>query len=105
MRRPSSWPKKSPQEIRAALPLFAKHFMAESQAAEDALKQAQAFEQTQRGKEMQAMMAAGGTPQMQDVKYTNLAVQQAVGQKLSADDGAFMKGYEERKTIARRSSA
>jgi hypothetical protein len=69
------------------------------QSIEDELKAAQAFEATQRGKELQAQLAMGGTPEMQDVRYTNLKAQQAQGKSLGADDQAFIQGYEQRKLL------
>ena len=86
-------------QIRNLLPFVVKGHQSESAQKEAFLKNAQAFEAQQRGLETQAMMQAGGTPAMQDVRYTNLKAQQAQGKQLGADDAAFVQGYEARKLL------
>jgi hypothetical protein len=85
----------SPQQIQ----LYDASLKGGKQAVDDELKAAQTYEAQQRGKQIEQQQALGGTPEMQDVRYTNLKAQQAQGQPLSAADAAFVTGYEQRKLL------
>ena len=85
----------SPQQVE----LYDAALKGGKQSVEDELKAAQTFEATQRGKELQLQQQYGGTPAVEDARYTALKQQQNMGQTLSPQDQAFTQAYEQRKLL------
>lgn len=94
----------SPQDARKALAIYEKTFQSNSQQIDQAAKQAEAAKNAAEAKktnlETQQLQQYGGlTSAAADAKYRFLAQKQALGQQISPEDSAYMRGYEKQKEI------